>query len=95
MGAGDGALNEGNLDKVRDLTQQVQDQWKKILPFAKSDDLRQTISNTIDTLGGVEQKFSARTATIKDIDKVSKQIGSSLQKMVVTVLDDDVAAEIF
>lgn len=73
--ASDDALTEGNLKKLGDILQQLQDLWTEVLPFAKSG-FQPTILSTIDTLGATRQKLTAGTATLQDIDAMSTKLAT-------------------
>lgn len=91
----DDALREGNLNKLGDILQELKDLWTKVLPFAKSG-FKPTIFSTIDALGATQQKLTAGTATLQDIDAMSTNLATGFGPFLAATINavDNVIADV-
>lgn len=64
----DDAIGKGDLNEAENLLQQAQDIMRQMLSFAKSDGLRQALSDTIESNAALVQKISGGGASLKDFD---------------------------
>lgn len=88
LSAVDDAIGKGDLNEAKNLLQQAQNIMRQMLPFAKSEGLRQAISNTIESNAALVQKLSAGTASLKDLFFTNAATSST--GALAAIIDDDV-----